>query len=246
VRPRDHHEERQARTSIWRAEDRRQSREDDQVVDERHARLRLQRSPVDAWGPRGTSTEIAEYARFLEAVKAGRLSAAELIGLAPRAYYAEPRAHSGAPLPEPAIWTGDVGLGASGPRALTAEQILEAAAMLRAGSPWDKVATWFCVAENTLRRHIRDIAPRRSGYPAADRRVEPAQVSPHIELPTARARCRGGVVRWDLPLRTTDDGQHQTVFVECDCGRKRHESVAQVLRSPRGFRGTCAQCLKRQ
>jgi hypothetical protein len=63
-----------------------------------------------------------------------------------------------------------------------------------------------------------------------------------IALPTTLARHRGGVVRWDLPLRTTADLIGQTVFVECDCGRKRHVLVSEVLRWGRRSRATCPQC----
>ena len=215
----------------------------DQVVDERKAVLRLQRSPVDAWGSRGVSTEIADYARFLDAVRTGRLSGAELVGLASRVYHAEPTGgRREMPAIEPAIWTGNVELRVSGPIALTADEILEAADMLRSGRPWTWVAARFGVAENTLRRYIHDIAPR---HPRSDRPFKPATLRAAVELPTAMVRCRGGVVRWDLPLRTIEDGRGQSVFVECDCGRKHHESVAAVLRSLRGFHGKCARCLNR-
>jgi hypothetical protein len=170
VRPRSHPEERRARLNLEQAELRRQERQKvDPAVQERKAMLRLHRSPVDAWGSRGVLTEVADYARFLAAAQEGRLSGAELLGLASRVHYAEPRGRLLVPSIEPALWTGDVGLMPSGPRALTAAEILLAADLLRSGRTWDWVARHFDVAENTLRRHIRDIAPRPRGIPVKNR-----------------------------------------------------------------------------
>jgi hypothetical protein len=120
---------------------------------------------------------------------------------------------------------------------LTSKQIQDGRAMLATGETYATVAKWFGVSMNTVRTHCgrKGTRPRTPPTP-----VKPEPVPPPVELPTTKARCRGGVVRWDLPLR--EEGRGPTVCVECDCGRKRNKPVADVLRRPRGFLGTCARC----
>lgn len=229
TRPREPREEHQVRLNLQQPKDRRRVPVDDQVVDERRDRHRLHRSPVDAWGPRGTAAEIADYNRFLAAVREGRLSGPELLGLAARVHYAEPRRSGEAPEPEPAIWTGASELHLTGAVALNAQQMLEAADLLRRGTPWAHVARHFEVSENTLRRYIDDIAPRRTA----------------AIYPTEAVRYEHGTVRWDLPLGTTKDRTHRTVLVECECGRERRVWTTQVTRPQTTFMGLCEACHRR-
>ena len=93
-----------------------------------------------------------------------------------------------------------------GPIKLTEAQLIEAADLLRSGLPWAHVSHRFDVAENTLRRYIKDIGPR--------------QVK--ADYPTEAARYEHGFVRWDLPLGTTKDGTHRTVLVEVRVRRTPH------------------------
>jgi hypothetical protein len=157
VKPRGHDEERQARLALQKAKVPRQPQQDAQGDDDRRRRLHLHRSPVDAWGPRGTAAEVADYARVLEALREGRVSGAELLKIPARVHYSEPRTRSERLVPEPAIWTGAQTLHAAGPIKLTAEQILEATDLVRSGTPWRVVARHFGVAENTLRRYVARI-----------------------------------------------------------------------------------------
>ena len=89
-------------------------------------------------------------------------------------------------------------------------------------------ARHFDVSENTLRRYIAEISPRRTA----------------AHYPTEIARYEHGTVRWDLPLGTTKDGTHRTVLVECECGRERRVWTNQVTRST-PFTGRCEACYRR-
>jgi hypothetical protein len=226
AKPRGPEEERQARLARQRASERRQRPEDNQIVDEQRQRLALHRSTFDAWGPRGTAAVIADHTRLLAAVREGRVSGAELLELAARAHYGEPRLRDDVQQPEPVIWTGapDRDLGAR-PK-LTAGQILEATDLLYRGEPWPSVARRFGVSENTLRRNITGINPRRVA----------------AQYPTDAVQYGHGIVRWDLPLEVARDGTHRTVLVECECGRERRVWTSEIMHPRTRFTGMCDRC----
>ena len=159
VNPRGHDEDRQARLTLQRAKTSRQPQQENQGVDDRRQRMHLHRSPVDAWGPRhgGRDRRIREASGRREE---RCLSGSELLGLASRAFTTVSR--------EPRRRRTCIARDLDWPRVtgghsmkLTAEQIIEAADMLRRGMPWTEVARHFGVAENTLRRCIAGIGPRR-------------------------------------------------------------------------------------
>jgi len=122
-------------------------------------------------------------------------------------------------------WDGPATLHFSGPRALTGAQAQAARELLVNGESWAAVAQRFGVAVNTLRRHVRDISPRRSS-----------------EHPTEPARLPRGTVRWDLPLGLTERG-HRTVSVECGaCGCVRPMRISHLRRRDRPVSGLCEGC----
>lgn len=123
----------------------------------RHARAaaearrltRLELIPAAGWTNAdriGTAArEAAEYARFLTAVREGKLAASDLVDQA-RIFYAPPRRQ---PAEIPSVWTGETSF-FPGPRKLTPEMIAEIQIMRAQGTSIGRIARRFDVTENTV------------------------------------------------------------------------------------------------
>lgn len=175
-------------------------------------------TPAAGWtySDRSARTEAEDYARFMAAVRAARLEPAELLELSARVHYAPPAPC--APPVDPAIWTG---ASSRWTGRLTADQIAEAAELLRAGSSFPELATQYGCSVSTLRAHV-DVGPlRRQSWPTE------AVVYSH------------GVVRWD---RAPAQGHDAKVWVVCHCGRERLVKATRVFRTSPPFTAQCHPC----
>ena len=123
---------------------------------------RLELTPAAGWTNAdrlGTAAaELAEYARFLAAVREGKLASRELLDHA-GLFYAVPRRPA---VDAPAIWTGSDVLHVVGPLAMTVDEIHQAGELLRAGATYVEVARRFNVSVNTLRRYVDGVGPRKN------------------------------------------------------------------------------------
>jgi hypothetical protein len=197
------------------AEDRAAKRQR-KLADDRRRRRAEERAALDAWGPRGAASDVRSTAPRTS-VPMGT-EAPELVAGVPAI----------AVTPPPNPWVGAVVLHARGCISLSPAQIAEAWALLQSGATWVHVAGRLGCSENTLRRYVKDVAPRRAA----------------ARYPAEATRYVHGVVRWDLPLEIAGDGTHRTVLVECQCGRGRRVWTCQVTRPKTRFTGMCDPCYR--